>query len=145
MVVVPIGALMLVGGYLSGGMQSQSELVRGLMITIIASLFLALVLGTTFFRIKNNRIFYITCLFEWHRMGIDEIERIVLVPRFWFTKKVSAVQIERKNPGIFPGMLISRDAFPDDKIAALISHLKRLNPSIELDEGVQEILTSQGE
>lgn len=77
-------------------------------------------------------------------MDSSDITAITLVPRFFFAKKVTAVQIEKRNPGLFPGMLLSRDAFPDKTIATLVSHLKRLNPSITLDDGIREILRLQG-
>lgn len=143
MVAVPLGLLMLVASYVGAGENSLADHLRIIITVACATVALAVLLGTTFFRIKNRRLFYITSLFEWHRMEIEEIERIVLVPRFFFTNKVTAVQIERKDPGIFPGMLISRDAFPDPTITALVSHLKQINPGIEIDEGVQKILESQ--
>lgn len=118
------------------------------MVVVATSLILmaitAITLGTTFFRIKGNILYYTSSLFSWSSMDISDITAITLVPRFFFTKKVTAVQIEKRNPRLFPGMLLSRDAFPDKTIAALVSHLKRLNPSIILDDGVQQILRAQG-
>lgn len=138
MLTVPLGGMLLLPTYVGGVLRTDTVFV--LLGVLWAIAIFSLILGTTFFRIKDDHIHYTTSLFEWHRMYASEIERIVIIPRFFFTDKVTAVQIERENPGFFPGMLISRDAFPDETIATLVSHLKHLNPSIELDEGVQKIL-----
>jgi hypothetical protein len=143
MVVLPLGILMMIGGYVSNGIHTIYDFVRSLVIVGCATIFMAVVIGTTFFRIKNNRLYYTSSLFEWHSMDISDIEAITLIPRFFFTNKVTAVQIEKRNHGLFPGMLISRDAFPDEIIVALVNHLKRINPAITLDDGVQKILESQ--
>ena len=141
-VAVFFGAMVMIGFYLDG-MSTLADFVRGLIIALGVILIFFVMLGTTFFRIKNNRLHYTSSLFEWHSMDISDIVAITLVPRFFFTNKVTAVQIEKRDPGLFPGMLLSRDAFPDETIAALVSHLRRINPSIMLDDGVQEILRSQ--
>jgi hypothetical protein len=125
-----------------GNIQNQSDIIRAVVVASCGGAFMGVVLGTTFFRIKNNRIQYVSSMFSWSAMDISEIEAITLVPRFFFTNKVTAVQIEKKNHGIFPGMLISRDAFPDETIIALVSHLTHINPSIVLDAGVQKIMES---
>ena len=137
------GILILIPIYIGGSLNTFGGVIRAIQAEVILMLVIGIVLGTTFFRIKNNRLHYTSSLFEWHSMDISDIVAITLVPRFFFTNKVTAVQIEKRDPGIFPGMLLSRDAFPDKTIAALVSHLKRLNPSIMLDDGVQEILRSQ--
>ncbi|HEX8946649.1 MAG TPA: hypothetical protein VF829_00330 [Candidatus Paceibacterota bacterium] len=136
------GVVATVGFYLDG-MRSFTDTLRGLALAACLVVFLSLLLGTTFIRIKNSRVYYTSSLFEWRSMDMPDIKAITLIPRFSFTDKVTAVQIEKKNPGVFPGFLLSRDAFPDAAIAAIVSHLKRLNPTIELDEGVQKILQSQ--
>lgn len=137
-----IGLLLLVVMYFDG-MHGGKNLVRGMFLVLMNVVFFTILLGTTFCRIKNNRLYYTSSLFSWSSMDIADIEAITLVPRFFFTNKVTAVQIEKRNHGMFPGMLLSRDAFPNKTIAALASHLKHLNPSIKLDDGVQEILRSQ--
>jgi hypothetical protein len=134
-----IGLMLLIVMYFDG-MHSRDDFVRGISLVFINVIFFTILLGTTFFRIKNNRLYYTSSLFEWHSMDISDIEAITLVPRFFFTNKVTAVQIEKRNPGLFPGMLVSRDAFLDKTIAVFVSHLKRINPTIVLDEGVQKIL-----
>ncbi len=144
MVAVPMGILILIPISLGDSLKTYEGIIRAIQASVILMLVTGLILGTTFFRTKNNRLHYTSSLFSWSSMNIDDIEAITLVPRFFFTSKVTAVQIERRSPGMFPGMLISRDAFPDETIAALVSHLKHLNPSIALDEGVQEIVRSQG-
>lgn len=136
------GILVMIGFYLDG-MHSISDVFRGLLLALGIVAFSSLVLGATFIRIKGDRVHYTSSLFEWYSMDIEEIKAITLVPRFFFTDKVTAVLIEKKNPGIFPGFLLSRDAFPAAKIVAIVSHLHRLNPLIILDEGVQKILEAQ--
>lgn len=137
------GVLVMIGFYLDG-MHSVSDVLRGAFLAVCIIVFFAILLGTTFLRVNSSKLFYITSLFEWHSMAVSDVRAITLVPRFFFTKKVTAVQIERISPGVFPGMLLSRDAFPDETIAAIVTHLKQLNPAIELDEGIQEILRTQG-
>lgn len=122
------------------GMHNREDFVRGISLVFINVIFFTILLGTTFFRIKHNRLYYTSSLFEWSSMNISDIEAITLVPRFFFTNKVTAVQIEKRNHGLFPGMLVSRDAFPDETITALVSQLIKINPSIRLDDGIKKIV-----
>ncbi|HET8574612.1 MAG TPA: hypothetical protein VFM02_00365 [Candidatus Paceibacterota bacterium] len=138
MVAIPMGLFILVPLCASGSLHSLSTIVLGGVSSATLMLVMAAILSS-FVRIKGTHVLNVN-FGEWHSMNATEIESIFIVSRYAFTDKATLVEVKKKNPGIFPGFLLSRDAFPDEKIAAIVNHLLRLNPAIELDERVREIV-----